>query len=178
MPQAKINTPVNITSDNLTEEQRKAIELAKLKAEQKKIYAQMLDRGLVYDRMSVQLPPDLHGEWVRNDAAAINRLATLGFRDGSDYVRDKALHSDGTGKVIVADVVFMVIDKIKKEAYDEAISELGARRRGDNREEKEFASSIETNFPGVEPVISESSRTQQVGADEITTAVAALRQET
>src|SRR5690242_7548495 len=43
------------------------------RAERKARLATILDRGFVQDRLTVELPPDVHGEWVRNDPLEIQR---------------------------------------------------------------------------------------------------------
>jgi hypothetical protein len=89
------------------------------RAEMKARLVQVLERGIVHDRMLVPLPADVHGEWARNDPLEIARMQTLGFEVDYEYAPRRALHSDGTGAAIVGDVIFMTCPRIIKEVIDE-----------------------------------------------------------
>lgn len=81
------------------------------------------ERGYISQRLDVELPPDLHGEWVLNDPAEIARMQSLGFDIDTVHAASKALHSDGSGKAIVGDVIFMTCPKEIKEDIDWAEAE-------------------------------------------------------
>jgi hypothetical protein len=81
---------------------------------------------MVVDRLKVDLPSDLHGEWVPNDKLEIARYEAMGFVIDTAYAPSRSLHSDGTGKAIIGDTIHMIchksvreaIDKIRKRAFD------------------------------------------------------------
>lgn len=87
--------------------------------ERKAKLARILERGIVHDRLHVELPPDLHGEWIRKDPLEIKRMQTLGFWMDTEYAPKRALHSDGTGAAGVGDVVYMLCERERKEIIDE-----------------------------------------------------------
>src|SRR5512134_1033127 len=96
------------------EDMRKTAEEAKkLRAEKKARFARVLDRGFSVDRLTVELPPDLYGEWIPTDQ--VDRAELLGFRDGAEYANKRQLHAGADGKARVADVVFMVQDREEHE---------------------------------------------------------------
>lgn len=124
-PQDKVPT--------MTEEETRAQKKARL--------AQVLDRGIVGDRLKVDLPPGVHGEWIFNDQTEIMRMEALGFQIDTEYAPKRALHSKGDGASYVGDVVFMtcpmedkiLIDEIKREQY------MRLNRKGPvQKEERDF----------------------------------------
>jgi len=97
------------------------------RVEKKARIATILDRGVVGDRLNVDLPNDRYGEWVPKDNVEIYRMQALGFEIDKEYAKARALHSDGTeGASVVGDVIFMtchkevkdLIEEIKRENYD------------------------------------------------------------
>lgn len=132
--------------------------------------ASILDRGMVGDRLNVELPTDTYGEWVPNDKVEIYRYQTLGFVVDKKFASARALHSDGTeGNSIVGDVIFMtcpkevkeLIDEIRVENYDKVNSPKKSR------EEADFEKLAKTTV--TPPTI--SSTTTSVNADEIKAAI-------
>lgn len=113
--------------------------------------AAILDRGIVQDRLTVELPDDVHGEWVRNDPLEIRRLETLGFRVDDEYAKKRAIHSDGSSSAIVGDVIHMICPKEVKEVIDEIrvdrmIREHKGRKKGDrlvHKEEEQFQEDVD-----------------------------------
>lgn len=113
--------------------------------------ASILDRGIVQDRLTVELPEDLHGEWVRNDPLEIRRLETLGFRVDDEYATKRAIHSDGTNSAIVGDVIHMICPKEVKDLIDEIriermVREHAGKKMGKsrvNKEERELLTDID-----------------------------------
>jgi len=104
--------------------------------------ASILDRGIVQDRLTVDLPEDLHGEWVRNDPLEIRRLETLGFIVDNEYAIKRAIHSDGTSSAIVGDVVHMICPKevklmINEIRIERMIKEHSPKKKGNKRIQKE-----------------------------------------
>lgn len=111
--------------------------------------AAILDRGIIQDRLHVELPEGIHGEWVRNDPLEIRRLKGLGFVIDEEYAPSRAIHSDGTNSGIVGDVIHMIVPQEVKDVLDEIIHENiirthTKRRVGRvdlNKEDLEFMSS-------------------------------------
>lgn len=129
--------PSNTKSDdfsNLTKEQKKAR------------LATVLDRGMTADRLHVNLPDDLYGEWVPADDNEIVRMQGMGFELDNKYAPKRALHGGGTGEARVGDVVFMttnretkeLIDEIRREKYIEVHGKPGSESIHQQREEREF----------------------------------------
>jgi hypothetical protein len=114
--------------------------------------AKVLDRGHVNARLQVDLPLDTHGEWVPNDPMEVMRKKSLGFQIDDKYAAGNALHSDGTGKPIVGDVIYMTCPMRLKQAYDKLAAKRYEENHGnqkkvrDAKEEKEFKG--RTNQPG------------------------------
>jgi len=131
--------------------------------------ATILERGIINTRLNVELPPDIHGEWVREDSVQIERMKSLGFEIDLKYGNKTALHSTGAGTIArVGDVIFMtcpqedyeLIQEVKRERYLEqhdpkALDELREER---SIEEQNFAAQLKAQAPEL-PVIEESSKT-------------------
>lgn len=97
----------------------KVINLRDLPPEQRKArIAAVLDRGVVGVRLTVDLPPNMYGEWVANDPESIFRMQTLGFEIDTEYAKQRALHNNGTDQAIVGDVIFMTCPKEVKEEIE------------------------------------------------------------
>ena len=127
------------------------------RAERKKQMTEVLDRGKIADRLAVDLPPDLYGEWVLNDDIEVARHETLGFAIDTTYAKRRRLHSDGTESSIVGDVVFMTCSREDHEIYEEIRREKADRAHNPRgqKEEKEAKAVIEKQTPEI-PVIDES----------------------
>jgi hypothetical protein len=140
------------------------------RARKKARLATVLDRGVVQDRLEVKLPPDVYGEWVRDDPLEIHRLRTMGFEIDREHAPNQSLHNDGTGAARVADVVFMTTTRENKELIDEIRHEQMMRlhdpRKG--REERELQANIAAESGGDVPTFTESqthsARTADVAA--------------
>lgn len=116
------SSPIKSESDRKDEHPQyveSVVKPGQSKAEMKARLVQVLERGMVHDRMMVPLPSDVHGEWVRNDPLEIARMQTLGFQIDHEYAPKRALHSDGTSAAVVADVIHMICPKEVKETIDE-----------------------------------------------------------
>lgn len=140
------------------------------RASKKARLASVLDRGMVGDRLSVDLPKDVYGEWVPNDKVEIHRYEALGFEVDKKYASSRSLHSDGAeGTSIVGDVIFMtcdmetkeIIEEIKKENYDKVNAPLKSK------EERDFELNAKTSPT---PAVITSS-TSSVDATDIKNAV-------
>jgi hypothetical protein len=122
--------------------------------EQKKIrLMSVLDRGASSERLNVDLPPHLHGEWVPLDDVSVYEKERLGFSIDKEFAPKRALHSKGDGKSIVGDCVYMtclredyeIMLEIRDDQY------LKANRKGSvQKEEKDFNSLTRTE--GLETV--------------------------
>jgi len=109
--------------------------------ERKARLVQILDRGLVHDRLSVVLPPDKHGEWVRANPMDIDAMRTLGFEVDNEFSTKRTIHADGSSSNKVGDVIYMTCPKETKELIDEIRLEQSERAnnpRKVQREETEF----------------------------------------
>lgn len=145
-----IQTPSGDTL-TLNQEERllsRADELRKRQNKKVKMM-QILDRGIVGDRLKVDIPNNLHPEWVPNDPMEIHRMQTVGFRFPSEEeYKNRGLHNQGDGKVIVGDVVLMVCDREDKEIIDEIRAEQFEKMNGRpgeakvQAEEKNFKSQL------------------------------------
>lgn len=95
------------------------------------------DRSFVNDRLNVELPEGLHGEWIGTDDFSQYHAQLKGFVDGSEFLKEfNRLHETSTGPT-VGDVKFMVIPKWKYEAQQEMAAMESARRSGLNSREVE-----------------------------------------
>lgn len=140
------------------------------RAKRKARLAVLLDRGLIQDRLSVPLPADKHGEWVRNDPLEIHRLETLGFEVDTKFANAHALHNDGSGAAVVGDVIFMITSRENKELIDEIRHEqfLASNNPRKSREEREFEEKVKGESGGDVPTFTESktrgARKEQIAA--------------
>lgn len=133
---------------------------------------QVLDRGLVNARLNVDLPTEVHGEWVANDPESIYRYKALGFELDDKFAVGNALHSDASGKAQIGDVVFMTIPKWKKEVLDQSRQSLIDQVHNKKRDLRE---EMEANTFGLERV--NESSINRVGAREINVALEAAQAE-
>lgn len=148
MKEREIITASGATRE-LTEEDRvKATEAAKqIRADKKARFARILERGVLVDRLAVDLPPDLHGEWVPLDQ--VDRWLAMGFENGAHHVpklNNRALHGAADGYVHVGDVVFLTLPKEDKELYEEVRLENYVRMHGSTADKKEISQREEKEF--------------------------------
>lgn len=119
--------------------------------------AAVLSRGVIQDRLKVDLPDDIYGEWCRNDPLEINRLKTLGFEIDTVYAPARAINTNADGAAVIGDVIFMtcpriVHDVIEEIRHDDLIKQHTKKRgkvrkyQGDyNKEEEDFVSRTKTD---------------------------------
>ena len=129
--------------------------------EQKKArFASVLDRGIVGDRLRVDLPDGLYGEWVPNDQMEVFRMETLGFKIDTEYARKRVLHSKGDAASYVGDCVYMTCPKENKEIIDEIRTEQYQRLNGPKskqKEERDYSKQAETlQEVGIRPMVESS----------------------
>lgn len=151
------------------------------RAKLKSLIITQLDRGVLHDRLHVDLPDGLHGEWIRRDGFERDKMIGLGFRDGGEYVKSRSLHHDGVTPG-VADVIFMVCDRERKELIDEVKVEMtqrnyGSARGKNQKEEKEFASGVQQATGGIVPTTIESV-SREASKNEIAEALGRLNSQT
>lgn len=133
----------------------------KLRAERKAKFARVLQRGVTHDRLHVDLPPTLHGEWVANDRIAILEKESLGFRVDTEFAA-KMAQFQGDGKGVVGDAIFMIQDmedheiceEIRKENY-EAMNGKPGQVVKEQLEERSFTTAVKGQAM---PVIEESTQ--------------------
>lgn len=98
------------------------------------------DRSFLNDRLNVQLPEGLYGEWIgRNDFSQYQAKAK-GFVDGSEFLGEfNKLYETADGRSAVGDVMFMVIPKWKYDEQQRVIEAMATRRSGINTVESNEA---------------------------------------
>jgi hypothetical protein len=153
--------------------------LAETRAQKKARVANILDRGQLLSRLAVELPTDLHGEWVRNDALEITRLKTLGFEIDTVYAPKRSIHSNGDDGGTVGDVIFMTCPRETMDLIEEIRADALRTTHGDakssnlqTKEEKDFRAGVGAETGGEIPTFSES-KTTRVGREQIQAAILA-----
>lgn len=138
--------------------------------------ASILERGITHDRLSVDLPSDVYGEWVRNDEVEIYRMQTLGFQVDHEYASKRALHTDGNKTAVVGDVIFMTTSRENKELIDEVEAERVYRKHNPKKpkEDADFESQTKSDTGGIIPTINESKQ-RSVRKEEIAAALNATK---
>lgn len=133
----------------------------------------ILERGFTNERLQVQLPDDMWGEWVEKDDAEILRMKDLGYHIDTEYAKNRVLHSDADGTLKTGSVIFMVTPKWNKDLIDEIKhkrfmdTHFPKKKKGDKSsqgEEESFANEVHNKLDM--PVIEESS-VKEVRAQEI-----------
>ncbi len=98
------------------------------------------DRSYLNDRLNVQLPEGLYGEWIGRDDFSQYQAKAKGFVDGSQYLGEfNKLYETSDGKSAVGDVVFMVIPKWMHDEQRRVADTLAARRSGINAQDVDEA---------------------------------------
>jgi len=119
----------------------------------------VLERGIIVDLTTVDLPTGVYGEWVSDEAAQISRMQLLGFEVDTKYATDRSTNSDGVGVAKIGDVVFMtcpqrtkdVINKVRARIYERANPKAGSQK-----EEKDFKQLMGSVKEANLPVLDES----------------------
>lgn len=128
----------------------------------------VLERGIIIDRTTVDLPPGVYGEWVSDEAAEVSRMQILGFELDTKYAVDRSSHGSASGDVAkIGDVVFMTcpqrihetIVRIQKMRYDRANPKAGSQK-----EEKDFKQRMgkETNMPVIDESVQSSAEASDI----------------
>lgn len=136
---------------------------AKAKAAARARIVTILDRGITNERLNVDIPADVYGEWVLNIPTEVQRFQSMGFEIDDKFSAGKAVH----GNAKIGDTVFMTCPRYVKEVIDEVRMERFIAMHGKpgsaNRklkEETDFASKSEL------PTVN-TSTSEQIGIDEI-----------
>lgn len=162
----EVNTPSGLTK-RLTKDD--ILNLSEQELDQH--VAAVLDRGLTNARLKVELPPDLHGEWVPDDPMAIYEKELLGFTKDTEYATRHALHSNN-GEAKLGDTIFMIapkrlMDAIEKKRARDYHERHGKKAgKGSTIEEKGF----DSENKGTGLVIVNESSTEEVSTSAIVAA--------
>lgn len=155
------------------------------RAKRKAMIVQAYDRGIIHDRLSVKLPPHLHGEWARNDPLEIDRLRTLGFEIDTEYANRRSLHNDGGDAAIIGDVIFMTCPREVKEIIDEirlekfmAVNGKPGDRKAKTKEEREFEANSARDTQGIVPTIVESDTSTRFSRADVESALEKVDRQT
>lgn len=170
---SEADVKAGITADMSEEEKAGRRRMAEFFAlpieEQVAKVATILDRGILHDRLKVDLPPDIHGEWARNDPLEISRMQTLGFWVDNTYATKRQIHSDGSSSNVIGDVIHMCTLKSNKEMIDkvrmEQVRRQNMSRKQKQKEEDEFASDVARATGEVIPTFVESSTRTATASD-------------
>jgi hypothetical protein len=143
-----------------------ALDRSMSKAQLKAVMVDILDRGVTASRLDLDVQPDIHYEWIPNNAVEKNRMRTMGFEvlsRSKHLISGNPLHEGGGDEIIVGDVIAMGCSKVRKEALDEIKSERfiamhgkpGSRVQG---EETEFTEKMRANMPdSIQPIVESST---------------------
>jgi hypothetical protein len=138
--------------------------------------AQVLERGIVLDRLRVDLPDDQYGEWIKDDPASIKEAELLGFKIDREFAPKRSIHDDGTGVARMGDAIYMTIPKSRKQIIDRV--KLKRRKERHNPaqqgEEQEYKARVRDETQGDIPVFVESKKDAATATD-ISEALTALK---
>lgn len=162
-------TVTNVTKDGTSTAVANAEVRAESRNERKARLAQVLDRGIVMDRLAVDLPPDIVGHWCRNDPLDIDRAKTLGYTIDNTYAPRRSIHNDGSNSGIVGDVIHMVTSRENYELIEEIRMDQFKRLndKKDSREDKDFAEQTNRTVGNAGVHAIAESKTHSVNAAEI-----------
>lgn len=153
-------------------------ELKRIRAEKKARLVRILARGFTHDKLHVDLPEHLYGEWIPNDPISILEAESIGFAVDTTYAtkQRRGMHDHGDGRAVLGDCVYMVMLKEDKEIHDEIrreAFELANGKPGDIKatqtEERGFAE--QSRGSGL-PIVQES-RSRQARKAELEAALRA-----
>lgn len=114
------------------------------RAEKKAKIAQLLDRGIVNDKLDVEkllgdgYREDRHYEWVRETDTDIDRARALGFNivNRSDVDLDsEEVHDASDDRIRIGDVILMSCDRERHELIQEAKEEKRVEKYGEPTQE-------------------------------------------
>lgn len=145
----------------------------------KAVMVDILDRGVTSSRLDLDVQPDIHYEWIPNNAVEKNRMRTLGFEVLSRHkhlVSGNPLHEGGGDEIIVGDVIAMGCSKARKDVLDEIKSErfIAMHGRPGNKtqaEEKEFTEKMNQQLEPVGISATVDSNTTSLTGNELSNAL-------
>lgn len=155
---------------NLTDSNKINLKSPAGKAEMRKRVAHILERGMLYDRLNVNLPDDTIGQWVPDEQVDIARMKALGFVEDTTYATSNSLHTDGTGRAKIGDTIFMVAPKEVGEIIEEVRKELYDRTHGKKVKAEETDALGKLASQNIGGVVNESN-TKVVDGSQIRTIV-------
>lgn len=152
-----------------------ALDRSRSKADLKAIMVDILDRGVTASRLDLDVQPDIHYEWVPNNALDKSRMKTFGFEVLSrsrHLLSGNPLHEGGGDEIIVGDVIAMGCSKVRKQALDEVKSERFIAMHGRpgskvQAEETNFAAQMQADLEksGIGTIV--ESDTKKIGTADI-----------
>ena len=140
------------------------------RAEKKAKLIQVLSRGMAIDRLHIELPDELYGEWIPNDQAEIQRMELLGFDVDTEHAPSSKLHDTADGKTVLGDTVFMTCSSETHELLEEIRREEFIRANGTpgetattQKEEAEFdTAATRLGMPVIEESTSRVARKAEI----------------
>lgn len=132
-----VQNPSGINT-TLTAEDLENIAKEEEKLDFQKRAASILSRSMVQDALDVQLPADVHGEWIAKDPMSIAEAQMKGFVFDDKY-SNTSIHGDGSGRASYGDCYFMTMPKWKKEILDEEKQNRFERVHGRKGQSKKLA---------------------------------------
>lgn len=183
--------PMNETLDNkeISDKVDSAVVKDALsRAERKARMARVLERGMTGERLQVELPPELHGEWA--PIRLIDYYRSLGYTIDTEHARNRSLHArpelGGVECAVVGDAVYMTQPMEDYEIYEELRMErfvkMNAKpdaegERVKQLEERAFAQNLNSLTEGrVSVPVIDSSKARDARKNEIQSAMAAAAQ--
>jgi hypothetical protein len=152
------------------------------RAKRKTMLIQALDRGIVHDRLAVDLPPGYYGEWCRNTQIDIDAMKTIGFWVDEEFASARNLHNDGGVGTVVADVIYMVTSRENKELIDEIrmdkFMKANSPKVKKGKEEVEFESASARDTGGVVPTFVESHTESRIDRRDVEAALERVAEQT
>lgn len=128
------------------------------------------DRSYLNDRLNVELPEGLYGEWIGKDDFSQYQAKAKGFVDGSQYLGEfNRLYETADGKSAVGDVVFMVIPKWMKEEQQRVADAYAARRSGINAKDVDEAEKVMAEQMGLGVEKNEKTSARVIDGTELNT---------
>lgn len=125
--------------------------------------ARVLERGMLSERLQVELPDGMYGEWVADDPVEIYRMKSMGFEEDIKYATASALHTDGSGRAKVGDTIFMTAPRLVKDVIDSVSRKKYEQSHGKKKTEEEKYTEL-INMQGT-PVINKSNSQVVDGKD-------------
>jgi hypothetical protein len=128
------------------------------------------DRSYLNDRLNVNLPEGLYGEWIGKDDFSQYQAKAKGFVDGTQYLgKFNKLYETADGKSAVGDVVFMVIPKWMKDEQQRVAEAYAARRSGINAKDVDEAEKLMAGQMGLGVDENEKTSARVIDGTELNT---------